>query len=43
MTVKGRIAAIHLAEKLERNPAYAKQLGVSAGMKAGKQNGQSEV
>ena len=29
MTVKNRIAAIRLANRLERNPEYAKMIGVS--------------
>lgn len=29
MTVKNRIVAIRLSEKLERNPEYANKLGIS--------------
>ena len=29
LTVKNRIAAIRLANRLERNPEYAKMIGVS--------------
>lgn len=29
MTVRERILALHLAEKLERNPQYANKIGVS--------------
>lgn len=29
MTVKNRIVAIRLSEKLERNPEYANRLGIS--------------
>jgi len=33
MSVKKRILAIHLAEKLRQNPDYAKQIGVSVEIK----------
>ena len=34
MTVRERILALHLAEKLEKNPQYANKIGVSVSDKS---------
>lgn len=42
MSVKGRIAAIRLAEKVERNRVYAEEIGVFVKIGKGVESGEWE-